>query len=313
MYGQDSGYKGYLDNMVWQIKELQKRFINKNYILNEIVSIYCTLYHFHVENMQRYPMNTEISLNWIRGYYELVMKPYEEYITETMLLQAFANVAAGQNIAAKGIIPTITFKEFDRLVRSEPMIVDPSHEICGATPAGHVPVITSPDWPVEITDYFDQVEGWVGVDNDTNKSRYGGMKRALGIPLDDTDYRHDYTGSPAETHNSKTNNQITYNTTNTGDAPPTVSPYIYTPPTVSPYIYTPPTVSPISTPIDLTKGPNDIPVNPYPNDVPVISQPYDLTHTTDTSVDKTAPSFDTQYSGSFCTDDCNNCTQSCDK
>ena len=132
MYGQDSGYKGYLDNMVWQIKELQKRFINKNYILNEIVSIYCTLYHFHVENMQRYPMNTEISLNWIRGYYELVMKPYEEYITETMLLQAFANVAAGQNIAAKGIIPTITFKEFDRLVRSEPMIVEriPFLQVC---------------------------------------------------------------------------------------------------------------------------------------------------------------------------------------
>lgn len=284
----------YLDNMVWQIKELQKRFINKNYILNEIVSIYCTLYHFHVENMQRYPMNTEISLNWIRGYYELVMKPYEEYITETMLLQAFANVAAGQNIAAKGIIPTITFKEFDRLVRSEPMIVDPSHEICGATPAGHVPVITSPDWPVEITDYFDQVEGWVGVDNDTNKSRYGGMKRALGIPLDDTDYRHDYTGSPAETHNSKTNDPVTYNTNNTGDTPPTVSPYIYTP-------------------IDLTKGPNDIPVNPYPNDVPVISRPYDLTHTTDTTADKTVPSFDTQYSGSFCTDDCNKCTQSCDR
>ena len=294
MYGQDSGYKGYLDNMVWQIKELQKRFINKNYILNEIVSIYCTLYHFHVENMQRYPMNTEISLNWIRGYYELVMKPYDEYITETMLLQAFANVAAGQNIAAKGIIPTITFKEFDRLVRSEPMIVDPNHEICGATPAGHVPVITSPDWPVEITDYFDQVEGWVGVDNDTNKSRYGGMKRALGIPLDDTDYRHDYTGSPAETHSSKTNDQIIYNTTNTGDAPPTVSPYIYTP-------------------IDLTKGPNDIPVNPYPNDVPVISRPYDLTHTTDTTADKSAPSFDMQYSGSFCTDDCNKCTQSCDR
>lgn len=294
MYGQDSGYKGYLDNMVWQIKELQKRFINKNYILNEIVSIYCTLYHFHVENMQRYPMNTEISLNWIRGYYELVMKPYEEYITETMLLQAFANVAAGQNIAAKGIIPTITFKEFDRLVRSKSMIVDPNHEICGATPAGHVPVITSPDWPVEITDYFDRVEGWVGVDNDTNKSRYGGMKRALGIPLDDTDYRHDYTGSPTETLNSKTNDLITYSTNNTGDTPPTVSPYVYTP-------------------IDLTKGPNDIPVNPYPNDVPVISQPYDLTHTTDTSADKTMPSFDTRYSGSFCTDDCNKCTQSCDR
>lgn len=197
MYGQDSGYKGYLDNMIWQILELQKRFINKNYILNEIISVYCTLYHFHVENMQRYPMNTEISLNWIRGYYELVMKPYEQYITESLLLQTFANVAAGQNIAAKGIIPTITFQDFDKLVRSKPMIIDPSHEICGATPAGHIPPITSPDWPVEIKDYFDRVEGPIVVDSDTNKSRYGGMKRALGIAMDETDYQPEYVGEKA--------------------------------------------------------------------------------------------------------------------
>ena len=68
MYGQDSGYKGYLDNMVWQILESQKRFVNKNYILNEIVSVMCVLYHFHVENMQNCPMNKDASMNWIRGY-----------------------------------------------------------------------------------------------------------------------------------------------------------------------------------------------------------------------------------------------------
>ena len=197
MYGQDSGYKGYLDNMVWQILELQKRFVNKNYILNEIVSIYCVLYHFHVENMQRYPMNTEISLNWIRGYYKLVMKPYDQYINETLLMQTFARVASEQNIAAKGIIPEITFKEFDKLIRGDiPMVVDPAHEVCGATPAGHIPEITSPDWPVEITDYFNDVEGIVAVDSDTNKSRYGGMKRMLGIKLDETDYQAEYTGVP---------------------------------------------------------------------------------------------------------------------
>ena len=194
MYGQDSGYKGYLDNMVWQILELQKRFVNKNYILNEILSIYCVLYHFHVENIQRYPMNTETSLNWIRGYYKLVMQPYEQYINETMLLQTFARVSAEQNIAAKGIIPTITFQEFDRLIRTIPMVDDPAQEVCGATPAGHVPEITSPDWPVEITDYFDGVEPPIVVDSDTNKSRYGGMKRMLGIKLDETDYQSSYTG-----------------------------------------------------------------------------------------------------------------------
>jgi hypothetical protein len=118
-----------------------------------------------------------------------------------MLLQTFANVAAGQNLAARGIIPTITFHDFDKLVRAEPMVVDPSHEICGATPAGHIPEITSPDWPVEIHDYMDRVEPPIVVDSDTNKSRYGGMKKALGIALDDTDYQASFTGSKDETAN----------------------------------------------------------------------------------------------------------------
>ena len=193
---------GWLDAMIWQILELQKRFINKNYILSEILSVYCTAYHFHVENMQRYPMNTEISLNWIRGYYEIIIKPYEQYITETLLLQTFARVAAGQNIAAKGIIPTITFKEFNELVKAAPMVLDPDHEICGATPAGFVPVNTSPDWPVQIKDYYDQVEPPLVVDSDTNKSRYGGMQKKLGLAVDHTGYDMNYDGSSGVDHST---------------------------------------------------------------------------------------------------------------
>lgn len=194
MYGQDSGYKGYLDNMCWTILELQKRTVNKNNILGRIMDVMCTLYHFHVENMQRYPMNTEISMNWIRGYYELVYKPNEQYITETMLLQSFANCAAGHNIASKGIIPKITFFEFMEQVKAKPMIVDPTHEVGGATPAGYIPPITSPDWPVEVHEYIDQVEDMVNIDSDTNKSRYGGMNKLLGIKQDDTAYDMNYTG-----------------------------------------------------------------------------------------------------------------------
>lgn len=197
MYGQDSGYKGYLDNMVWQIKELQKRFVNRNYILSEIVSIMCVLYHFHVENMQTYPMNTEISMNWIRGYYELVYKPYEEYITEEMLYNTFKQVSAGQNIASKGIIPKITFDEFMKQVKAEPMKKDINEEICGATPAGYIPPITDPNWPVEIHDYCDFVEDPLAVNSDTNESRYGGMKKVLGISLTEKDYDPDYTGTPS--------------------------------------------------------------------------------------------------------------------
>ena len=195
MYGQDSGYKGWIDNMVWAVQELMKRFVNKNAILDEILNNYCVGYHFHIENMERYPMNTEISLNWMRGYYQLCIKPIEEYLTEGLLLQHFAGIAANQNIASKGIIPRMTFYEFHEKIKSGELVIDPDHEICGATPAGFVPVNTSRDWPVEIHDYSDRVEGYLAVDSDTNKSRYGGMKRALGQKEDNFDYDPTYDGS----------------------------------------------------------------------------------------------------------------------
>lgn len=195
MYGSDSGYKGWADNALWQILELKKRYVNRNYILAEMLNTYCVFYHFHVENMQRYPLNTEISLNWARAYWKLAIEPYKEYITDSMIYQHFVQVAAGQNIAAKGIIPQMTFDEFRAQVEDHDYIVDPDHEICGATPAGHIPEITSPEWPVEITDYYDGVEGQYNVNDDTNQSRYGGMKRKLGIEASPTDYQASYTGA----------------------------------------------------------------------------------------------------------------------
>lgn len=185
--------------MVWQILELQKRFVNKNYILSEIVSIMCVLYHFHVENMQNCPLNTDVSMNWIRGYYALVYQPYENLITEDMFMKIFAQVAAGQNIAQKGIIPKMTIFEFMEQVRAEPYKNDINDEIRGSTPAGYVPPITDPNWPVEVTEYTTMVEGMVNVDSDTNFSRYGGMKRVLGIPITDKDYDIHYDGSDGKT------------------------------------------------------------------------------------------------------------------
>ena len=154
--------------MVWQIKELEKRFVNKNYILSEIVSILCVLYHFHVENMQQCPLNIDASMNWIRGYYDLVVRPHEDAINDVMLYQTFANVAAGQNIAAKGIIPRITFDQFLEEVK-KPWVENPDDEVRGSTPAGYIPPITDKDWPVEVHEYMDMVEDMVNVDSDTNR------------------------------------------------------------------------------------------------------------------------------------------------
>ena len=175
MYGQDSGYKGFIDNMAWQILELQKRFVNRNYILNEIIGNMVTCYIFHEENRHNYPMNTEISMNWCRGFYQLVYKDNEKYITDEVFNRIAAQTLAGHNISAKGIIPSMSLAEFMEEVK-KPVEHLPNEETCGATPAGYVPPITSADWPVAINDYFDGVESPLDVDSDTNHSRYGGMK-----------------------------------------------------------------------------------------------------------------------------------------
>ena len=153
-----------------------------------------TCYVFHEENRHNYPMNTEISMNWCRGYYDLVYKDNEKYITEEVFNRIAANCLAGHNIEAKGIVPSMSLREFMEEVK-KPMEHLPNEETCGATPAGYIPPITSSDWPVTINDYFDDVEPPLDVDSDTNHSRYGGMKQAIGLQLDESDYDMTYDGT----------------------------------------------------------------------------------------------------------------------
>ena len=207
MYGQDSGYKGWVDNMAWQILELQKRFVNRNYILNEIIGNMVTAYVFHEENKHNYPMNTEISLNWCRGFYQLVYKDNEKYITEEVFNKIAANCLAGHNLSSKGIVPSMSLQEFMEEMK-KPMEHVENEETCGATPAGYVPPITSPEWPVSINDYFDDVEAPLDVDSNTNHSRYGGMKKAIGLELDESDYDMVYNGSSDSSTKSFTNDEL---------------------------------------------------------------------------------------------------------
>lgn len=190
--------------MTWQIKELEKRFVNRNYILSEIIGNMVTHYVFHEENRFNYPMNTEISLNWCRGFYHNVYEPNEKYITEERFRQIAATCLAGHNMAAKGIIPSMTLAEFMEEMK-KPVEHLPNEETCGATPAGYIPPITSPDWPVEIKDYFDMVEPPIDIDSNTNHSRYGGMKKAIGVELNEDDYDMEYDGSKEAEEKRKAN------------------------------------------------------------------------------------------------------------
>ena len=201
MYGQDSGYKGWSDNMAWKILELQKRFVNRNFILSDLIGNMVTHYVFHEENAYNYPMNTEISLNWCRGFYHNVYEQNEKYISEELFNRVASSCLAGHNISAKGIVPKMTLNEFMEEMK-KPVEHLPNEETCGATPAGYIPPITSPDWPVVITDYFDDVEPPINIDSNTNHSRFGGMKKAIGIPLSNEDYDMEYDGSRPISNNS---------------------------------------------------------------------------------------------------------------
>lgn len=180
--------------MAWQILELQKRFVNRNYIINEIIANMVTHYCFYQENLNRYPMNAEICLNWCRGFYHNVYEPNEKYISEELFNRVGSGVLTDHNITKGGFIPTMSVGEFMELMKA-PVEHLENEETCGATPAGFIPPITSPDWPVEVTDYLNNVDKPLDVDSDTNHSRYGGMKKAIGIDLNDDDYDMEYSGS----------------------------------------------------------------------------------------------------------------------
>ena len=177
MYGSESGMCGYLTNMIWQIKELEKRFVNKNYILEQIISIMCVLYHFYVENSQRYPMGVSANEEWIRYYYEQCYKPYEHLIQESDLLRIYSQVAAEQNIAAKGIIPRITFFEFMDKIKSKPYSHDDMHDVGGSVI--EIPQTTPEDYPVEVFDYMNNVMIMPEMNTNTNLNRMDGMARIL--------------------------------------------------------------------------------------------------------------------------------------
>ena len=177
MYGSESGMCGYLTNMIWQIKELEKRFINKNYILDQIISIMCVLYHFFVENSQRYPLNRDANIEWIRYYYEQCYKPYEHLIDDVMLTQTFARVAAEQNVAGKGIIPKVTFFDFMEEIKSKPYTHNKMHDVGGSVI--EIPQTTPENYPVEIHDYTNNIMPMPVVNTNTNLSRMDGMQRVL--------------------------------------------------------------------------------------------------------------------------------------
>lgn len=176
MYGSESGMCGYLTNMIWQIKELEKRFVNKNYILEQTISIMCVLYHFYIENMQRYPLGSEANLEWIRYYYEQCYKPYEHLIEEATLNQIFARVAADQNVAGRGIIPKITFFDFMKEVKSKPYNHNKMHDVGGSVI--EIPQTTPENYPVEVSTYFNLLP-IPKQDTNTNLSRMDGMQRVL--------------------------------------------------------------------------------------------------------------------------------------
>lgn len=177
MYGSESGLCGFLTNMIWQIKELEKRFINKNYILTQIVSIMCTLYNYYIETMQNYPLGTEANMEWCRYYYEQCYKPYENLIDDTILNETYANVAADYNASGKKIIPKITFFDWMKEVKSKPYTHDPMHDVGGSII--EIPQTTPENYPVDITEYMDNLMKLPDVNDNTNMSRMDGMKKIL--------------------------------------------------------------------------------------------------------------------------------------
>lgn len=111
-YSFEGGYKGYIDNMVWQIGELYKRGINKERIRREIVGVMCTLYFFHTENSVKYPLCTSQSLEWCRGFYQSTYALIGQYVTSEYFKKVFLETQKNQANIALGVIQDISIYDF---------------------------------------------------------------------------------------------------------------------------------------------------------------------------------------------------------
>ena len=116
----DSFY-GYVENMIYAIKESKKRNPYNGYITLWAVSCMLHIYEYYIECVGRAPEHAPNNFKQCKRYYDEVYKDLEDNISDEMLAQHYNDVMRNAYMGDKlqGIIPCMNIYEFLNKLKEE--------------------------------------------------------------------------------------------------------------------------------------------------------------------------------------------------
>lgn len=121
----DSFY-GYVENMIFAVKEAKKRNPYNGFITMWAVSCMLHIYQYYIECVVRAPEHAERNFGWCRRYYREVYSELEENISNEILAQHYNDVMRNAYMGDKlnGIIPCMGIFEFLNKLKANPKEVE---------------------------------------------------------------------------------------------------------------------------------------------------------------------------------------------
>lgn len=109
----DSFY-GFVENMIFAIKEGKKRKPYNGFITMWAVTCLLNVYEYYIECVERAPEHAETNFKWCKRYYDEVYKDLEDSISKELLAQHYNDTMRNAYIGGKldGIIPCMGIFEF---------------------------------------------------------------------------------------------------------------------------------------------------------------------------------------------------------
>lgn len=109
----DSFY-GYVENMIYAIKEARKRKPYNGFITMWTVSCMLNLYEYYIECVARAPEHADNNYKWCKRYYNEVYSKIEDDISDDIIAQHYNDVMKNAYMGNKldGIIPCMGIFEF---------------------------------------------------------------------------------------------------------------------------------------------------------------------------------------------------------
>ena len=125
----DSFY-GYVENMIYSIKEAKTRNPYNGFITMWAVNCLLNVYEYYIECVERAPEHADNNFRWCKRYYDEAYAPIENDISEEMLAQQYNEVMRNAYMGDKlnGIIPCMSIFEFIDKLRNFEIDEDDTNE-----------------------------------------------------------------------------------------------------------------------------------------------------------------------------------------